>query len=125
MKKRILIVLSILVVVLITFFYFLGNSSGNQPKVIDDNKSPTKIVNIDAGRFVFTPDTITVKKGEHVKFVINNRDTTHGIIIPDLKVSGIDSVEFTASESGTYAFHCPTVCGKGHREMKGLLIVED
>ncbi len=86
--------------------------------------SPTKVINLKAKRWTFTPGTITVKKGDHVKIIIDNTDTTHGIMIPDLGVSGIDSVEFTADKAGTYEFRCPTMCGEGHRDMKGTLIVE-
>ena len=46
-------------------------------------------------------------------------------MIPDLGVSGIDSVEFTADKAGTFEFRCPTMCGQGHMNMKGTLIVTE
>ena len=87
--------------------------------------SPTKVITIKAQRFQYTPGIIRVKKGEHVKIIIDNTDTTHGIVIPDLGISGIDYVEFTADKSGTFEFRCPTPCGKGHLGMKGTLIVDE
>ncbi len=82
-------------------------------------------ITIEAERFEYSPSTITVKKGEKVKLVINNEDTTHGISIPELGVTGIDSVEFTPDKAGTFSFRCPTFCGDGHREMTGTLIVTE
>ncbi len=84
-----------------------------------------RVINLRAVKFSYDPGTITVKKGEHVRIVIDNSDTTHGIVIPSLGVSGIDSMEFTANTSGTYEFKCPTFCGSGHRNMTGTLVVEE
>lgn len=84
-----------------------------------------RVINVKASRFSYDLETITVKKGEHVKIVIDNSDTTHGMVIPDLGVSGIGSVEFTADKVGTYPFKCPTMCGSGHKDMKGTLIVQE
>ncbi|MEK6825967.1 MAG: cupredoxin domain-containing protein [Nanoarchaeota archaeon] len=85
----------------------------------------TKVINVKALSFTYEPKTITVKKGEKVKLIIDNSDKTHGIVIPNLSVSGIDSVEFTADKAGTFEFKCPTMCGSGHRDMKGTLVVEE
>jgi cytochrome c oxidase subunit 2 len=35
------------------------------------------------------------------------------------------TVEFTADKSGTFQFRGSTVCGLGHRGMKGTLVVEE
>ncbi|MBM3232673.1 cytochrome C oxidase subunit II [Candidatus Pacearchaeota archaeon] len=84
-----------------------------------------RIINVKAERFTYAPSLIKVKKGEKVRLVVENVDTAHGIMISELSVSGIDSVEFIADKAGTYEFRCPTMCGSGHREMKGKLIVEE
>ncbi|PIN89169.1 cytochrome C oxidase subunit II [Candidatus Pacearchaeota archaeon CG10_big_fil_rev_8_21_14_0_10_32_14] len=90
-----------------------------------DTNSNTKVITIDAKKFEFTPNMIKVKKGDNVKIVLNNEDFAHGISIPDFNVKGIDSVEFTADKTGTFQFRCPTICGSGHREMTGNLVVEE
>ncbi len=84
-----------------------------------------RVIDVKASRFSYDPGTITVKKGDKIKLNIDNSDTSHGIIISELSVSGIDSVEFTADKVGTYEFKCPTMCGSGHRTMNGTLIVEE
>ncbi len=139
MKKGLIVVLVAIVVVAVVGFLIFNKSGGSSnsanlestnPTVGGSNtqasggNSPTKIINLDAQRFQYTPNTITVKKGDIVKIVMNNIDTTHGIAIPDFGVSGVDSVQFTADKAGTFEFHCPTMCGSGHKEMTGTLIVQ-
>lgn len=138
MKKGILITLVVLLVIgLGIFFYFSSgtssssyNSNGNSAGIGSNSVVPGSVdvaptvIYVNASRFAFAPNIIRVKQGKHVKIVIDNKDTVHGMIIPDLGVSGIDSVEFTADKAGTFAFRCPTMCGSGHRDMTGTLIVE-
>ena len=125
------IIISIVLVVAVLFglylIFFPTNSSGATPSSVSgaSENSNTHIIYVNASRFTYTPDTITVKKGEHVKIMVNNLDFGHGLYIPDLNVGGMDSVEFTADTAGTYSFKCPTMCGSGHREMKGTLIVTE
>ena len=87
-----------------------------------------KVIEVQASRWQYSPGTnepIKVKKGDHVKLTITNKDTKHGIFIPDFGVTGIDSVEFTADKVGTFSFQCPTMCGAGHKTMKGTIVVEE
>lgn len=88
-------------------------------------QSENVVINLAASRYEYSPATIRVKKGQHVKIIVNNIDTQHGITIPALNLRGMNSVEFDAMNAGTYEFKCPTMCGTGHREMKGTLIIEE
>lgn len=78
----------------------------------------------------FTPDTITVNKGDRVKITLENAEGAHGILIPDyefdLKAGAGEtkSAEFTADKAGTFGFRCNIMCGAGHREMTGTLVVQ-
>lgn len=89
-----------------------------------------KEFNVTARRFVFEPDTIRVKQGDAVKLNITSVDVTHGFSISefgvnaDLKPNQKTTVEFIASKSGEYTFSCSVVCGAGHPNMKGTLIIE-
>ncbi len=144
MKKIFYGLIGLLVVGLLVLFFVMSNSSSKglivtqqNPNSVAtsnsnsqvasntaDNSQPVREIKISASRFQYSPGTITVKQGEHVKITIDNTDTTHGMVIPELGVSGIGSVEFTADKAGNYEFHCPTMCGSGHKSMKGMLIVE-
>jgi len=128
MNKRgqlVIVALAVLVLVGISAFFILKNESSSANVVSDGGDSEdVRVINIDAEKFQYSPEAITVKKGERVRIVINNKDFNHGMVIPDLGVSGIDSVEFTADKEGTFEFKCPTPCGNGHKEMKGILVVQ-
>jgi len=86
-------------------------------------------IKITARRFEFSPKTITVGKGEHVKLVVTSEDVDHGFAIKDL---GIDQevkakqtkvIELTPDKEGRFQFTCSVFCGDGHGEMVGELIV--
>lgn len=84
-----------------------------------------------AQNFAFDPDMITVKKGEKVRLIITAADHDHGFkleafdIDQVLKKGDTEIIEFTAGKVGTFEFKCSVPCGKGHRRMKGKLVVEE
>ena len=138
MKKNILMIVGAIILLVIGIYAFTSinsgpASTGSSSSIESTNSGSTgnsvetantRVINIDAQRWSYSPNEITVKQGEHIKLVLNNIDFAHGIVIPDLGVGGIDSVEFTADKVGTYTFRCPTPCGEGHRMMTGTLVVE-
>ena len=83
----------------------------------------TLTIAISAERFSFSPNEITVKKGEEVKLVIKSKDVSHGLVIQDLgvrtevKKGQASEVKFTAESAGTYEGRCAHFCGKGHGSM--------
>lgn len=110
-------------------------------------QTPTKVIEVSAKKYEFTPSEIRVPKGTRVELKVHSEDETHGMTIsvypegakdkaaPGLvfdhpeengKVSkGVDEVlDFVAEVPGTYDFKCARVCGFGHGRMKGKLIVE-
>jgi len=87
-------------------------------------------IQMTARKYEFTPNVITVKKGELVKLIITALDRDHGF---KLKEYGIDqklvkgaptTIEFTADKAGSFEFKCSNFCGFGHGKMKGKLVVE-
>lgn len=88
-------------------------------------------IQMTAKKYRFTPNVVTVKKGEVVRLVITALDRDHGF---KLKNYGIDqkllkgaptTIEFTADKAGTFNFKCSVFCGFKHGKMKGKLVVED
>lgn len=78
---------------------------------------------IAAQRFSFTPNEITVKKGEQVTLEITSKDVSHGLVIEDLgvrteiKKGQSAEVKFTPETVGTFEGKCAHFCGKGHGSM--------
>ncbi|MBI5159386.1 cupredoxin domain-containing protein [Candidatus Micrarchaeota archaeon] len=79
---------------------------------------------VKAFRFGYAPDEIKVNKGDRVKITIENTDTMHGIRIPDLGIRENETIDFVAEKQGEFTWYCNVMCGPGHMEMKGKLVVE-
>lgn len=83
-----------------------------------------RTIAITAKRFSFTPNEITVKKGEEVTLVIQSKDVSHGLVIEDLgvrtdiKKGQSAEVKFTPETAGTFEGKCAHFCGTGHGSMK-------
>jgi len=84
-----------------------------------------------AKQWEFVPSTITVKKGQIVTLTITSTDVTHGFALPDFNINSTfeagktTTVTFTADKTGSFSFFCSVICGEGHRDMKGTLVVTE
>jgi len=87
-------------------------------------EQPVHTISITAQRFSFSPNEITVKKGETVVLEIQSLDVSHGLLIEDLgvrteiKKGQSAEVKFTPETVGTFQGKCAHFCGKGHGSMK-------
>jgi cytochrome c oxidase subunit 2 len=92
-------------------------------------EQPAETISITAQRFSFSPNEITVKKGEQVTLVIATKDVSHGLLIEDLgvrteiKKGQSTEVKFTPEAVGTFEGKCAHFCGKGHGSMKMMVHV--
>lgn len=92
--------------------------------------SAPKVFEVVATRFAFAPDRIEVTQGDIVRLVVTSADGVHGVGIKKFKVDkkvprGGEpvTIEFVASEAGSFPIVCSEYCGKGHNDMKGTLVV--
>ncbi len=100
------------------------SATGNVVLDTTTQTGEVKEFNVKAFRFGYTPDEIIVNKGDRVKIIIDNTDTLHGMRIPKLEINGNDVIEFVADQAGEFVWYCNNMCGTGHREMSGKLIVK-
>ncbi len=97
------------------------------PKVA---QSTVQKIEMKASRFQFTPNVIRVKAGVAVQLRVVSTDGIHGLAIPGLNINerleqGKEVViNFTPAKAGRYPFLCSVLCGSGHKDMTGELIVE-
>lgn len=88
-------------------------------------------VEITAKRFAFTPDQVTLKRGQPVVLVLNSADVAHGLKFKDLDLNikvgkgQTTEVPFTPTKDGDFAGQCSVFCGSGHGRMKLVLHVVD
>jgi cytochrome c oxidase subunit 2 len=103
-------------------------NGGNDPAA---NGGKEVVIDITAKQFEYSPSTITVKKGDHVRLRLTSQDTTHGFSLPEFGVSATinpgktTEVTFTPDKAGTFTFQCNVFCGSGHQGMKGTLVVTE
>ena len=92
--------------------------------------SSPHVIEITAKRFGFTPDQITLKKGETVTIRLHSEDVTHGFFMRKLKIDTeveagkTTDVTITPDTPGSYTTICDHFCGANHGNMKMTIVVE-
>ncbi|MBB6671761.1 cupredoxin domain-containing protein [Cohnella nanjingensis] len=114
----------------------IASGCGGGGKAKDDASGPAESPTVDAGaanvitinakNFEFDQKEIKVKHGEEVTIKLVNGQGNHAIRIDgyDKEIKGNQAVTFKADQAGEFKFACSVMCGKGHAEMTGKLIVE-
>jgi cytochrome c oxidase subunit 2 len=88
-----------------------------------------RTVKIEAKRFSFTPNLITLKKGEPVVLEVTALDFAHGFNIPEMNMrrdlipGKAVQIPLTPDKVGRFSFLCDNFCGSGHETMDGMLVV--
>ena len=106
----------------------IGSAAGGAARLLAA-ETPNEI-SIAASKFQFTPETVKVKVGQPVTFVLTSFDRIHGFKMPDFGiraeiVPGQETrVMLTPDKVGSFAFFCDVFCGDGHEDMDGALVVE-
>lgn len=90
----------------------------------------TKVVQMTAKKYEFSPKTVEVSAGTRIIFKITALDREHGFEIQNVKNSCVKikkgetaTVEYVAEQPGTVEFSCCVFCGAGHGSMKGKIII--
>ncbi|MEC0256778.1 cupredoxin domain-containing protein [Paenibacillus lautus] len=85
-----------------------------------------KAITIHAKNFEFDQKEIKLKQGDIVSITLKTSQGNHAIHIEgyDKDIKENDTVTFTADQIGKFKYACSIMCGKGHSDMVGTLIVE-
>jgi cytochrome c oxidase subunit II len=89
------------------------------------------VIDITAKRFAFSPDKITLKKGQTVKLRLHSEDVTHGFFLRPLKLDeeipagATTDVTVTPQQAGTFTTICDHFCGANHGNMNMTIVVEE
>ena len=119
---------------LIGLTFFSAASARTVAQVAKDAGTPMRGIHeiqVTLRKYEFSPGTLHVRKGEQVKLIMAAADHDHGFKLDEFNVNQkipkgtTVVVEFTADKAGTFQFRCSSVCGLGHRGMKGTLLVEE
>jgi cytochrome c oxidase subunit II len=109
----------------------LGTLTFLQPSAGAQTKEQPREIKITARQFAFEPKSITVQKGKPVRLVITAADVDHGFKLEEFGINQkiaagkTARIEFTPDQVGRFPFRCSVVCGSGHDDMLGELVVEE
>lgn len=79
-----------------------------------------------AKNFAFEPTEINAKVGDTLKLTLKNESGVHGLGIDGLNVNlkNGETATIVLDKAGTYDFYCSIMCGAGHDNMTGKIVVE-
>ena len=89
-----------------------------------------RVIEITAKRFGFSPQEITLKKGEPVTLRFTTQDVKHGFFSKMLKLDADivpgkpAELTFTPQTAGKFVTVCDNFCGSGHGDMRMTIVVE-
>jgi len=118
--KRVALVGIILELIIVTAYLYARAAETAPP-----------IVRIAASKFRFTPDHITLTKGQPVIVQLASADVIHGFMIralhidTDVKPGTVTQMRVTPEEAGTFKAICDHYCGLGHGGMKMIVVVKE
>lgn len=102
----------------------------NNTTGVSVTSEPVKEFTVSGKNFSFSPNKITVKKGDKVKITFQNSEGFHdwkidefGVATKQTKAPTSEVLEFTADKVGSFEYYCSV---GSHRAMgmKGTLVVE-
>lgn len=105
-----------------------GEGASSSSVAVD--ASDARVIRVEANNWTFTPSTITAKVGEKVKLELVGVSGDHGIGVPalglDVKFNEgtIATVDLPTDKAGVYPFRCNVMCGDGHFDMLGSIVIE-
>ena len=106
-------------------FAFLLNACNSRPST-----HAFKSQRITMRRFAIEPDVIRVKQGEDVVLTVSTEDVQHGFEVEDMGINEPvqpgkpAEIHLDTSKKGEFRVACSIVCGSGHNEMTGKIVVE-
>lgn len=89
------------------------------------------MIRVSTRKFEFTPNHLTLKKGEPLAFALVAEDVVMGFNLADFGVRSdvlpgkVMRVRFVPDRTGEFTFFCDIFCGTGHEDMAGSVRVVD
>ena len=91
---------------------------------------PDTVLSIVMKKWEITPSRVQVPQGARVELVVATADIEHGLGVPELGINepvqpGKPAViRFLAETPGVYPMRCSILCGRGHDQMTGEIVIE-
>ncbi|MEI7832957.1 MAG: cupredoxin domain-containing protein [bacterium] len=124
-------VISMAMIFIIALISLVLVGCGRQKSPVVEATPSSNTVKISAKQFEFSPREISIKKGVPVSLVFTSQDVTHGVSCPGLNIRADINpgsptiVKITPDKAGRFEYTCDVMCGPGHTDMKGMIIVTE
>ena len=91
---------------------------------------PNLVLRVLMKKWAIVPDRIVVPQNAHVELIVTTADVEHGLAVPGLAINEpvqpgrTTVIRFLAVKPGAYPMHCSILCGRGHDQMIGSIVIE-
>jgi cytochrome c oxidase subunit 2 len=108
----------------LSLILFIIVSTGAAAFCLSAEEPQPRAITISAKRFEFTPNQITLKRGEPVMLRVSAEDRDHGFYQKELKLAldltpdHVSEATITPEKVGRFVVICDHFCGSGHGNMK-------
>jgi heme/copper-type cytochrome/quinol oxidase subunit 2 len=138
-----LVLLALAVAGLIGGYFYLSQppaASETMSQPLPTDQPPTNpsvttpevmVIDLEAGSFYYTPNTITVKKGTPVKIVMTSVDMMHDFVIDELDVKlpivqsgNTGEIEFIPETVGEFEYYCSVGEHRANGQVGTLIVTE-
>ena len=81
-------------------------------------------------KFAIEPDVIRVKQGEDVMLTVSTEDVQHGFEVEEMGINEPVQpgkpveIHLNTLKKGEFRVACSIICGPGHNDMTGKIVVE-
>lgn len=120
----------VLLIIVVSGGWFYLKPKAPQAQVSQAALANTQVISVSGNQYRFSPDTITVKKGQAIRIALTSVDMPHNFAVDEFNVKGVivspgqtGNTDFTATKTGTFEFYC-SVGNHRQKGMVGKLIVE-
>ena len=80
-------------------------------------------------KWAIVPSRVEVPQGKEIELIVSSMDVEHGIAVPGLGIrepvqpGRPTIVKFLAKQAGSYPMKCSVLCGRGHDQMTGEIVI--
>jgi cytochrome c oxidase subunit 2 len=94
-----------------------------------DTTPPGVVREIVMKKWAIVPGRVEVPQGKEIELIVSSMDVEHGIAVPGLGIrepvqpGRPTIVKFLAKQAGSYPMKCSVLCGRGHDQMTGEIVI--
>jgi cytochrome c oxidase subunit 2 len=109
-------------------FFLLSFSSGCRSRKSESVQPVT--IKVVMKRYSIEPNPIRLKQGQPVTLDVSTQDVQHGFNVQELNIDEPiqpgkpATIHVTPREKGQFNVECDIVCGPGHDNMQGTIVVD-